>query len=167
MNCWSHRPRSSRTSHSIDKPLFIRWWTGLFVFTIWSATNLKKNIWGRAHIWTPPISIPWLRPCSAVNGCRQNESPNSWSSQVIRSVTKPPRIVTLNHHFWSKYEFLIHYNAFYSVSSSPLIWIRRETCRSSTVYKWKYSDEKTTGDFSSGWNVITDFGLVFWPEAMV
>ncbi len=63
MNCWSHRPRSSRTSHSIDKPLFIRWWPGLFVFTIWSATNLKKkNIWGRAHIWTPPISIPWLRP---------------------------------------------------------------------------------------------------------
>ncbi len=62
MNCWSHRPRSSRTSHSIDKPLFIRWWPGLFVFTIWSATELKKNIWGRAHIWTPPISIPWLRP---------------------------------------------------------------------------------------------------------
>ncbi len=25
-------------------------------------THLKKNIWGRAHIWTPPISIPWLRP---------------------------------------------------------------------------------------------------------
>ncbi len=63
MNCWSHRPRSSRTSHSIDKPLFIRWWPGLFVFTIWSATELKKYILGRAHIWTPPISIPWLRPC--------------------------------------------------------------------------------------------------------
>ncbi len=64
MNCWSHRPRSSRTSHSIDKPLFIRWWHGLFVFTIWSATELKKkNIWGRAHIWTPPISITCLRPC--------------------------------------------------------------------------------------------------------
>ncbi len=62
MNCWSHRPRSSRTSHSIDKPLFIRWWPGLFVFTIWSATEL--NIWGRAHIWTLPISIPWLRPCA-------------------------------------------------------------------------------------------------------
>ncbi len=28
--------------------------------------NLKKNIWGRAHIWTPPISIPWLRPCRDV-----------------------------------------------------------------------------------------------------
>ncbi len=54
MNCWSHRSRSSRTSHSIDKPLFIRWWSGLFVFTIWSATELKKKyIWGRAHIWTP------------------------------------------------------------------------------------------------------------------
>ncbi len=53
-NYWSHRPRSSRTSHSIDKPLFIRWWPGLFVFTIWSATELKKNIWRRAHIWTPP-----------------------------------------------------------------------------------------------------------------
>ncbi len=66
MNCWSHRPRSSRTSHSIDKPLFIRWWPGLFVFTIWSATELKKNILGRAHIWTPPISIPWLRPCKTI-----------------------------------------------------------------------------------------------------
>ncbi len=50
MNCWSHRPRSSGTSHSIDKPLFIRWWPGLFVFTIWSATELKKKYREGSHL---------------------------------------------------------------------------------------------------------------------
>ncbi len=54
MNCWSHRPRSSRTSHSIDKPLYIRWWPGLFVFTIWSATELKKKISGGGLTFGPP-----------------------------------------------------------------------------------------------------------------
>ncbi len=71
MNCWSHRPRSSRTSHSIDKLLFIRWWPGLFVFTIWSATEL---IWGKKYLGEgshldPPISIPWLRPCLNALSC--------------------------------------------------------------------------------------------------
>ncbi len=45
---------SSRTSHSIDKPLFIRWWPGLFVFTIWSATELKKKYLGEGSHLDPP-----------------------------------------------------------------------------------------------------------------
>ncbi len=62
-NCWSHRPRSSRTSHSIDKPLFIRWWTGLFVFTIWSATNLKKYIYlGEGSHLDPPNIYTMVTP---------------------------------------------------------------------------------------------------------
>ncbi len=62
MNCWSHRPRSSRTSHSIDKPLFIRWWTGLFVFTIWSATNLKKKYLGEGSHLDPPNIYTMVTP---------------------------------------------------------------------------------------------------------
>ncbi len=116
MNCWSHRPRSSRTSHSIDKPLFIRWWPGLFVFTIWSATELKKNIWGRAHIWTPPISIPWLRPwlthliqiISSLEVRSMNELCSDWHAPYTVSIApyslsrgKPLKFTSLqNIHSW-------------------------------------------------------------------
>ncbi len=62
MNCWSHRPRSSRTSHSIDKPLFIRWWPGLFVFTIWSATELKKKYLGEGSHLDPPNIYTMVTP---------------------------------------------------------------------------------------------------------
>ncbi len=66
MNCWSHRPRSSRTSHSIDKPLFIRWWPGLFVFTIWSATELKKiYLWEGSHLDPPNIYTMVTPKCSS------------------------------------------------------------------------------------------------------
>ncbi len=62
MNCWSHRPKSSRTSHSIDKPLFIRWWAGLFVFTIWSATELKKIYLGEGWHLDPPNIYTMVTP---------------------------------------------------------------------------------------------------------
>ncbi len=62
MNCWSHRSRSSRTSHSIDKPLFIRWWTGLFVFTIWSATELKTKYLGEGSHLDPPNIYTMVTP---------------------------------------------------------------------------------------------------------
>ncbi len=60
--CWSHRPRSSRSSHSIDKPLFIRWWPGLFVFTIWSATELKKKYLGEGSHLDPPNIYTMVTP---------------------------------------------------------------------------------------------------------
>ncbi len=53
---------SSRTSHSIDKPLFIRWWTGLFVFTIWSATELKKKYLGEGSHLDPPNIYTMVMP---------------------------------------------------------------------------------------------------------
>ncbi len=70
MNCWSHRPMSSRTSHSIDKASIhsLMAWPVCF-YDLIRDLNLKKNIWGRAHIWTPPMSIPWLRGhCSGYVG---------------------------------------------------------------------------------------------------
>ncbi len=78
MNCWIHRPRSSRTSHSIDKPLFIRWWPGLFVFTIWSATELKKKYLGEGSHLDPPniytMVTPLLRSPRALAGSSQRDS---------------------------------------------------------------------------------------------
>ncbi len=65
MNCWSHRPRSSRTSHSIDKPLFIRWWPGLFVFTIWFATELKNKYLGEGSHLDPPNIYTMVTPLIA------------------------------------------------------------------------------------------------------
>ncbi len=69
MNCWSHRPRSSRTFHSIDKPLFIRWWPGLFVFTIWSATELKKKNLGEGSHLDPPNIYTMVTPLVGTEAC--------------------------------------------------------------------------------------------------
>ncbi len=72
MNCWSHRPRSSCTSHSIDKPLFIRWWPGLFVFTIWSATELKTKYLGEGSHLDPPNIYTMVAPLVVRQLCCQN-----------------------------------------------------------------------------------------------
>ncbi len=78
------------------------------------------------------------------------------SCEAVFVRNKATENFNFNHHFWPKYKFLIHNNAFSGVSSSPLVWIRRETCTDQVLFTsenvqtnmLEYSDERTTGDLS-------------------
>ncbi len=82
--------------------------------------------------------------CSAVNGCRQNESPNSWLKHQINPHHSSPSvnilscevkscvfvrnhwdILTVNHHCLPKHKSIIH-NKVYSLShQNPLTYLLR------------------------------------------
>ncbi len=66
--------------------------------------NLKKNIWGRAHIWTPPMSIPWLRPWLNANSLQQfqhmnlfnRKHPVQWETVSLRNWETVDRKVNMS-----------------------------------------------------------------------
>ncbi len=131
-NYWSHRPRSSRTSHSIDKPLFIRWWPGLFVFTIWYATELKKNIWGEGSHLDPPNIYTMVTPLLRVSyrgnlRCEPNlvgirfSSVNPEFLSVSSPFLKWKRCINRLFHSFFRYIHLLHVFPF---------------CRLSKKWKW-------------------------------
>ncbi len=120
---------------------------------------------------------------SAVNGCRQNESSNSWlkrnnNPQVIhtppvhqltsceakgcmfvrnKSIIKD--ILTSNRCFWLKW---VHNN---TSSRSHLIWIRREICTDQAQFTSKNSSKQICGwiliwEDNRGWTFFTQGSII-------
>ncbi len=121
---------------------------------------------------------------SAVHGCRQKDSPNSWlkyhnNLQVIqttpsvinKSITK---MFLTSNHWYQNYKFSIHSIVFFSEKWSHL---NRESNmhRSNTVYKWKQSKTilnqyfgvrgQQELDFFSGGSVINTLMMFFLTNA--
>ncbi len=91
----THRPSKIRMS--------------LFLHQIWRNVSLHQCL---------------SNGCSAVNGCRQNESliktsqHSSPSVNIWRRQKKRIQRLTLNHCFWLNYEFIIHNSS----SSEEVFW---------------------------------------------
>ncbi len=61
MNCWSHRPRSPRTSHSIDKPLFLGGSRGLMDRALDLKPEVTQGCGFESRLWQE-VSTTEVRP---------------------------------------------------------------------------------------------------------
>ncbi len=98
---------------------------------------------------------------SAVNGCRQNESPNSWyvhqlmscevkSCVFVKNTSIMKTYLTLNHWIWPGYKFSIHNIAFSSeniiLSELGVKQIKHRPQAKTVLYYWWILVWETTGD---------------------
>ncbi len=130
---------------------------------------------------------------SAVNGCRQNESPNSWlkhhnNPQVIHTTpvhqltsceatrcmfVRNESIIRMFFCFWLKYESIIHNNTLCrlnqerNMDGSSIIYKQTVQNCSKQICGWILMWEDNRDGLFHCLNIFMDYGHVFWPEARV